>query len=280
MDSIQITREKMSAFVGWLHCEEKSAGTKEKYLRDIRAFAAWLDGREASKETATEWKEHLIAENYAPVTVNSMLGALNCFFRFAGVDVKIKFVRIQRSVFREKSKELTKGEFNRLVATAEAQGKTRLSLLLETICATGIRVSEVKYITVEAAQAGKARISLKGKIRTIIFPQKLCRKLLKYTQKQKITSGEIFLTGSGKSLSRGQIWAEMKRLCQAARVEATKVFPHNLRHLFAVTFYRIYKDIVRLADILGHSGIDTTRIYLVATGEEHRQMLEHMMLVS
>ena len=196
------------------------------------------------------------------------------------MNVKIRFVRIQRSIFREKSRELTREEFGRLVETADRQGNVRLALLLETICASGIRVSEVKYITVEAAREGKANISLKGKNRTILLPGKLCRKLLKYAKKQKIASGEIFLTGSGKSLSRGQIWAEMKRLCKAAGVEATKVFPHNLRHLFATTFYRIYKDVVRLADILGHSSVDTTRIYLISTGEEHQKMLEQMRLVS
>ena len=280
MEIITITDKIMTDFASWLHAEEKSEGTREKYLRDLRAFSAWLGSREPTKETATEWKEHLLGENYAPVTVNSMLGALNCFFRFAGMNVKLRFVRIQRSIFREKSRELTREEFQRLVETADRQGKTRLSLLLETICATGIRVSEVQYITVEAAQTGKANISLKGKNRTILLPGKLCRKLLKYAGKQKIASGEIFLTGSGKSLSRGQIWAEMKRLCKDAGVEATKVFPHNLRHLFATTFYRIYKDVVRLADILGHSSVDTTRIYLISTGEEHQQMLERMRLVS
>ena len=239
MEKITITDKIMTDFASWLHAEEKSEGTREKYLRDLRAFSAWLGGREPTKETATEWKEHLLGENYAPVTVNSMLGALNCFFRFAGMNVRIRFVRIQRSIFREKSRELTREEFQRLVETADRQGKTRLSLLLETICATGIRVSEVKYITVEAARAGKANISLKGKNRTILLPGKLCRKLLKYAGKQKIASGEIFLTGSGKSLSRRQIWAEMKRLCKSAGVEPGKVFPHNLRHLFATTFYRM-----------------------------------------
>lgn len=280
MEKIMITNELLSSFDKWLCAEEKSAGTREKYLRDVRAFSVWLGGREANKETAAEWKEHLLQENYAPATVNSMLGALNCFFRFAGMNVKIRFVRIQRSIFREKSRELTREEFGRLVETADRQGNVRLALLLETICASGIRVSEVKYITVEAARSGKANISLKGKNRTILLPGKLCRKLLKYAKKQKIASGEIFLTGSGKSLSRGQIWMEMKRLCKEAGVEATKVFPHNLRHLFAATFYRIYKDVVRLADILGHSSVDTTRIYLISTGEEHQKMLERMRLVS
>ena len=280
MEDKTITAETIARFEAWLRAEEKSAGTVEKYLRDTRAFARWLDGRVPTKETAAAWKEHLLREGYAPATVNSMLAALNCLFRFAGMDVRTRFVRIQRSSFREKSRELTQAEFRRLVETADSAGKQRLSLLLETVCATGIRVSEVKYITVAAAQTGKASISLKGKTRTILLPEKLCRKLLKYAGKQKIASGEIFLTGSGKSLSRGQIWAEMKRLCAKAEVEPTKVFPHNLRHLFAATFYRIYKDVVRLADILGHSSVDTTRIYLVSTGEAHQRMLEQMRLIS
>ena len=280
MEEKTITCETIARFEAWLRAEEKSAGTVEKYLRDTRAFARWLDGGVPTKETAAAWKEHLLREAYAPATVNSMLAALNCLFRFAGIDISVRFVRIQRSSFREKSRELTQSEFRKLVETADSAGKQRLSLLLETVCATGIRVSEVKYITVAAAQTGKTSISLKGKTRTILLPGKLCRKLLKYAGKEKIASGEIFLTGSGKSLSRGQIWAEMKRLCAKAEVAPTKVFPHNLRHLFAATFYRIYKDIVRLADILGHSSVDTTRIYLVSTGEAHQRMLERMRLIS
>ena len=176
--------------------------------------------------------------------------------------------------------EHSRKEYNRLLSTARGQGKARLELLLETICATGIRVSEVQYVTVEAAQQGRTEISLKGKIRTILLPQKLCRKLLKYAKKQKTVSGEIFLTRNGKSLSRKQIWSEMKALCQAAGVEKTKVFPHNLRHLFAAAFYQACKDIVRLADVLGHSSIETTRIYLITTGDEHARLLNQLQLVS
>lgn len=279
MKKIIITESMIAEFTAWLKMEEKSSGTREKYIRDIIAFSRWLDGRAVSKESGIEWKDHLLQDNYAPVTVNSMISAVNCFFRFCGISEKIKFVRIQRNIFREKSKELTKTEFLRLVDAAELKGKKRLSLLMETLCATGIRVSEIKYITLEAAKMGIATISLKGKVRTIMLPAKLCRKLIKYAKKEKIASGEIFITGKGRTLSRGQIWAEMKRLCKSAGVEATKVFPHNLRHLFAATFYRIYKDVVRLADVLGHSSIETTRIYLTTTGEEHRLMLEQMKLV-
>ena len=202
-----------------------------------------------------------------------MLSAVNALFRFLGrEDCKIRFLRVQRKAFREQSRELTRAEYQRLLDTAAEQGQERLGLLMETICATGIRVSEVRYITVEAAQRGRAEINLKGKIRTILLPAKLCRKLLKYTRKQKIASGEIFLTRGGKPVSRRQIWREMKMLCEKAGVESSKVFPHNLRHLFAATFYKVCRDIVKLADILGHSSINTTRIYLMTTGTEHAKI--------
>ena len=278
--STTITKESMNEFRSWLHSEERSEGTIAKYMRDLERLSAWLGDKEVTKENLTEWKEHLTANGYEPVTVNSMLAVINTYCRFAGLNIKLKFLRIQRKLFREESKELTKDEYEKLICTAEEKGNARLAMLIETIGATGIRVSEVQYITVEAAKAGRTQISLKGKIRDILLPGKLCKKLLKYAHKQKIASGEIFITKSGKGMSRGQIWAEMKRLCRDAGVEATKVFPHNLRHLFATTFYRIYKDVVRLADILGHSSVDTTRIYLISTGEEHQRMLERMRLVS
>ena len=277
----QIATEQIQNFRAHLHREECSAGTIDKYLRDIHAFAAWLNGRELTRETAAAWKEHLLAQGYAPVTVNSMLAAVNGFCRFIGrEDCRVKFLKIQRRLFREQSKDLTRAEYDRLLDTARELKRERLALLMEAICASGIRVSEVKYITVEAARNGKAVISLKGKIRTILLPNKLCRKLLKYAKKQKIASGEVFLTKSGKSMSRRQIWAEMKRLCAAAGVEPSKVFPHNLRHLFASAFYKACKDIARLADVLGHSSIETTRIYLLTTGAEHAKQLEKLGLVS
>ena len=269
----------ISDYVRFLRAEDRAAATVEKYQRDVRAFAVWLGERELA--SASGWREHLIKRGYAPVTVNSMLSAVNRFLKFLGrEDCKIKFLRVQRRAFREKNRELTKGEYQKLLDTARAEGQERLELLMETICATGIRVSEVRYITVEAADRGEAEVSLKGKIRTILLPTKLSRKLLKYARKQKIASGEIFLTGSGKSLSRRQIWREMKAICKKAGVEPSKVFPHNLRHLFATTFYKACKDIVKLADILGHSSINTTRIYLVTTGAEHARCLERLGLVS
>lgn len=230
---------------------------------------------------ALGWKEHLLLGGYCPTTINSMLAAVNAFFRFEGwQECRIRFLKIQRRMFRDSKRELTRADYNRLLDTARRQGRERLALLMETICATGIRVSELKYITVAAAVQGRAEISLKGKIRTILLSAKLCRKLLKYVKKQKIASGEIFLTGSGKSMSRRQIWASMKRLSQTAGVEDGKVFPHNLRHLFATTFYKVCKDIVKLADVLGHSSIETTRIYLLTTGAEHIRQLDRLGLVS
>ena len=280
MNQYNLTMEQITAYRTWLSGEEKSAGTIEKYLRDIGAFARWLKGAPVSKDRTSEWKTHLLAQGYAPVTINSMLAALNGFFHFLGWDeCRSKFLRIQRRLFREERRELTRGEYDRLLETARSLGRERLALVMETLCATGIRVSEVCYITVEAAKEGRTTISLKGKIRTILLPGKLCRRLLKYAKKQKITSGEIFLTRGGKPMGRCQIWAEMKRLCQKADVEPSKVFPHNLRHLFATIYYRVYKDIAKLADILGHSSIETTRIYLMTTGQEHRHQLERLQLV-
>ena len=279
MSDYLITTERITAYGVYLRREERAPTTLEKYLRDIRAFAAWLGDSPVSREAVTGWKEYLLAQGRAPVTVNGALAALNGLFRFLGWDCRIKFLKIQRRLFRDQSRELTRTEYERLIRTAEAQGKHRLALLMEAICATGVRVSEVKYLTVEAARAGYAEISLKGKIRAILLPNKLCRRLLKYAKKQKIASGEIFLTKSGKGLSRRQIWAEMKRLCAAAGVEPSKVFPHNLRHLFATAFYRACKDIAKLADVLGHSSIETTRVYLVTSGAEHRKQLDRLGLI-
>ena len=208
-----------------------------------------------------------------------MLAAINTYCRFAGFCIKVKFLRIQRKLFQDENRILKKDEYERLIAASEKSGKERLSLLFETIGATGIRVSEVKYITVEALNAGRAEISLKGKIRTILLPGKLCRKLLKYAKKQKISFGEIFITKSGKGMSRKQIWSEMKAICKKAGVESSKVFPHNLRHLFARIYYKVTRDITKLADLLGHSSIETTRIYLISTGEEHARQLEKLRLV-
>ena len=280
MEKCKLTEDHITTYRRYLYTEERSSGTIQKYLRDIRAFTQWLGDRIITKECLHEWKEYLQEKRYAPVTINSMLAPLNGLFRFLGWDYRIKFLKIQHKVFRETNRELSRVEYDRLLDTAKVQGKERLALLMETICATGIRVSEVRYITVEAVQCGRANVSLKGKNRTILLPGKLCRKLLKYARKQKTVTGEIFLTNDGKRLHRCRIWAEMKRLCKAAGVEPTKVFPHNLRHLFATVFYQAYKDIVKLADLLGHSSIETTRIYLLTSGLEHQQQLDRLCLIS
>lgn len=276
----RITEEAMQAFAAQLRRDERAEGTIQRYLRDVRAFGRWLNGRAVTKELSAKWKED-IQTDHAPGTVNSMLTSVNVFFRFMGWrECMVKTLKLQRRVFRDRAKELTRQEYERLRSTALTTGRTRLGLLLETICATGIRVSEVRYITVEALQVGRADVSLKGKVRSILIPGKLCRKLLKYAKKQKIVSGEVFLTKNGTSLSRKQIWAEMKALCEKAGVEPSKVFPHNLRHLFARTFYAACRDIVKLADVLGHSSIETTRIYLLSTGEEHARQLERLGLIA
>ena len=276
----QITAELLQQFANYLKYEERERSTIEKYLRDIQAFCNWLHKEELTKENITAYKEYLIRKKYNPKTINGILSAINKFLVFIGcAELKVKYLRIQRQLFRSAGRELTKAEYQKLLETAQVLCKERLGLLMQTICATGIRVSEVKYITVEAVRAGKAEISLKGKIRTILLTGKLCKKLFIYAKRQKITSGEIFLTKGGRGLGRKQIWAEMKALCQKAGVEASKVFPHNLRHLFARTFYKVCKDVAKLADVLGHSSIETTRIYLISTGAEHLQTLNKLNLL-
>ena len=268
MDGHCLTNEQILAFSTALFQAERSQATVEKYLRSVRAFSLFLDGQPVTKDTVLAWKKHLQREeNYSPSTVNASLAALNYLFNFLGwADCRTHYLKIQRRLFRETGRELDRADYEKLIAAALGLGRERIALVMETICSTGIR-------------AGSATISLKGKIRTILLPGKLCKKLLKYARKQKNTSGEIFLTGGGKPMSRCQIWAEMKRVCKAAGVDSSKVFPHNLRHLFATVYYRIYKDIVKLADILGHSSVETTRIYLLTTGQEHRRQLERLKLV-
>ena len=277
MERARILKE----FEEYLTQEERERATIRKYLRDAEGFLFWLGNREVSKKQVVLWKEELAEKQYSPITVNGKLAAVNKLLLSLGKpDCRVKYLKIQRRLFRSTERDLTKEEYTRLVETALSEGRERLALLMESICATGIRVSEVRYFTVEAAEAGRAEISLKGKIRTILIPGKLCRKLLKYARKQKIASGEIFLTRSGKSMSRQQIWAELKALCAHAKVRASKVFPHNLRHLFARAFYRACRDVVRLAGVLGHSSIETTRIYLITTGVEYRKQMSRLGLIS
>ena len=281
MNERKLSASILAAYDRWLQQEERADATREKYLRSIRVFAAWLGGAAVTKDAVTEWKAHLVQQRQAPSTINTALAALNGLFRFLGwEDCRAKFLKVQHRIFRAPERELTRAEYARLLAAAQSSGDTRLALLMESICATGIRVSEVQFLTVEAARCGRAEVALKGKIRTILLPAKLCRKLLKYAKKQKIARGEIFLTTGGKGMDRRQIWSAMKRLCRKAGVASSKVFPHNLRHLFATAYYRVYRDIVKLADMLGHSSIETTRIYLVESGAEHQRQLDRLGLIT
>ena len=275
-----ITVESIKSFRRFLVEEEKSSATIEKYMRDIRTFTSFISDKEITKDIVVAYKNMLINDNYAPRSINSMLASLNSLFSFLGwSDLKVKAIKLQRQVYCSEDKELTKAEYKRLVYTASQKGNERLCLLLQTICGTGIRVSELQFITVEAVQYGEAIVSLKGKTRSVFIVKELKKKLLRYAAEQGIKSGCIFVTRTGKSISRTNIWREMKKLCKEANVNPNKVFPHNLRHLFARTFFGIEKDIAKLADILGHSSIDTTRIYIISTGTEHRRRMENMRLV-
>lgn len=275
-----LTDKLVAEFSAHLKQEEKSQNTTEKYLRDVRMFAAHFRDTEITKEMVIAYKSKLLAEHYAVRSVNSMLASLNSLFTFLGwSDCKVKSMKLQRQIYCPEEKELTKAEYLRLVNTAKRKGKERLNLILQTICGTGIRVSELEYITVEAAKSGKAVVALKGKTRSVFLVKELQKKLLRYATEQNISSGTIFITRNGKPLSRTNIWREMKGLCQEAGVNPQKVFPHNLRHLFARVFYGLEKDIAKLADILGHSSINTTRIYIISTGSEHRKRMENMHLI-
>lgn len=275
-----LTEKRIEDFLAYLKSEEKSKNTIAKYLRDVRAFAAYLSGIEITKETVIAYKSRLLAENYAVRSINSILASVNSLFAFLGwTDCKVKSIKLQRQIYCPEEKELTKAEYMRLVNAAKQKGNERLNLILQTICGTGIRVSELQYITVEAVKNGEAIVSLKGKTRSVFIVKELQKKLLRYAAEQGIKSGLIFITRTGKPLSRTNIWREMKSLCESAGVNPQKVFPHNLRHLFARVFYSIEKDIAKLADILGHSSINTTRIYIISTGDEHRKRMENMRLI-
>ena len=277
---MQLTQREFNQFEDYLRHDEREESTIEAYLRSLTRFAEWADGRAVTKELAMEWKAALAEAGYRPISVNAMLAAVNKFFTCMGrEDCKVKYLKLQRQMFRKSEKDLSKEEYQRLVQAAHKKGDLRMELILETICATGIRVGELKYITVEAVRAGVAEIALKGKIRTILLPHRLCRKLQKYAKQQKIASGKIFLTQDGLPVSRQSIWTRMKALCEAAGVERSKVFPHNLRSLFARSFYGSCHDVVRLADVLGHSSIETTRIYLMSTGKEYLRQLDKLGLV-
>ena len=262
-----------------LRNEERSAATIEKYMRDVKSFALFAGKNEISKQTVLEYKRRL-AGRYAAASANSMIAAVNCFLRFCGWhDFCVKQFRMQRTVYCPEEKELTRAEYFRLLQAASAKRNERLNLIIQTICSTGIRVSELQYITVEALRKGEAVVNCKGKNRRIFIVPELKKKLLRYAGERGIAMGTVFVTKNGTPISRHRIWKEMKALCTQANVTPGKVFPHNLRHLFARTFYNIEKDIAKLADILGHASINTTRIYILTAGSEHKRKMEHMRLI-
>ncbi len=276
---IRIDHGMIEAFRLQLMEEEKSAATVEKYLRDVRQLQHWLAGQPPDKAAVIAFKQDLISR-YQPDSVNSMLVAVNRFLESAGMGKwKVKLLRVQKSAFRRKELELTQAEYERLVRAARSRGDDRMGMLLQTICATGIRVGEIRYITVEAVRAGAVEVTSKGKSRMIMITRSLQKVLKQYIAGEAIESGYVFRTKSGQPMNRSNIWRAMKRLCEAARVPEAKVFPHNLRHLFARTFYNLKKDVAKLADVLGHSQIETTRRYIMSTGAEHRRQMEALHLV-
>ena len=279
MEERILEQAAIARFREHLILEEKSPATVEKYLRDIRAFAVYMRGEVVRKAAVIDYKK-LLQKKYAVRSVNSTLASINGLFSFLGWhDLRVKTVKLQRQVFSPEEKELTRAEYMRLCRTAEQRGNKRLSLILQTICGTGIRVSELQHITVEAARCGEATVSCKGKTRSVFIVKELKQKLLRYAAEQGIRSGMIFVTRTGRAVSRTNIWREMKSLCREAGVNPEKVFPHNLRHLFARVFYSIDKDIAKLSDVLGHSSINTTRLYIISTGIEHRRRMETMRLI-
>ncbi len=275
----ELNEKLIDSYMTYLREQERSAATIQKYTHDLGVLLAYLDGRPLDKISLVDWKRRL-TETYAPASVNSMLAAVNGFLAFMNWrELTVKPLKIQKSLFMDESRELTRGEYARLVRAAEHRNNERLSLVLQTICCAGIRVSELKFITVEAARAGRAEISCKGKRRTVFLPDRLCRLLTKYCRKQKKTAGAVFTTRTGKALDRSNIWRDMKALCRSAGVESGKVFPHNLRHLFARAYYAQEKDLSRLADILGHSNVSTTRIYTAESGTVHARQMERVGLI-
>ena len=279
MEGRTITAKAINEFREHLILAEKSAATIEKYIRDVKAFVAYTQGGAVTKEAVIAYKKHL-QETYAARSVNSMLASINSLFGFLGWhDLRVRSLKLQQQVFCPEEKELTRAEYTRLCRTAKRRHNERLDLILQTICGTGIRVSELRYITVEAVKHGEAVVNCKAKTRSVFIVKELKQKLLRYAAERRIKSGMIFVTRTGKPISRTNIWREMKALCKEANVDPQKVFPHNLRHLFARVFYRLEKDIAKLADILGHSSINTTRIYIISTGAEHRRRMENMRLI-
>ena len=279
MERMILDDRLIRSFVEYLEENEKSAATVEKYMRDVYAFRAFVGDREIDKQTVMDYKAYL-GKHYLVASANSMLAALNAFLQYCGAgELAVKRFAVQRQIFCEEQKELTRDEYYRLIGAANKRKNERLSLIIQTICGTGIRVSELQYITVEAVHRGEATVACKGKNRRILLVSALRKKLARYAKAQKIHAGSIFITQSGKPISRNHVWRQMKSLCEQAGVLPSKVFPHNLRHLFARTFYSMEKDIAKLADILGHASIDTTRIYIVTTSTEHLKKMQKMHLI-
>lgn len=275
-----LSRRDIAKFKHYLRQSEKSENTVEKYIRDVNSFFEFAGEKRVTKDLVIAYKSKLISENYAAPSVNSMLASINSLLCFLGwSSCKIKTIKTQKQIYCPEEKELTKSEYERLVSAAQRQGNERLSLILQTICGTGIRVSELKFITAEALKSCEIVVRCKGKTRTVFIVRELRKKLIRYISQQQIKTGCIFITRTGKPISRTNIWREMKSLCKYANVNPAKVFPHNLRHLFARVFYNIEKDIAKLADILGHSSINTTRIYIISTGAEHMRRMERMRLI-
>ncbi|WNX84607.1 tyrosine-type recombinase/integrase [Agathobaculum sp. NTUH-O15-33] len=274
-----LTAWDLTQFKAFLREQERAEQTIEKYLHDLRALMVFLNGESLTKAALISWKENL-QENYAAASVNAMLAAVNSYLSYSGRgELRVKPLRMQRDLFCRVEKELTRDEYVRLVQAAGQRGNERLALLLQTICATGIRVSELQFITLEAARSGRAEVNCKGKRRTVFLPEKLRRMLLRFAKGRGIGSGAVFCTRCGKPLDRSNIWRDMKALCESAGVQPGKVFPHNLRHLFARTYYAVEKDLSRLADLLGHTSISTTRIYTVESGGTHARQIERMGLL-
>ena len=279
-EKVFISQGLLIDFKRHLILTERSPATVEKYCRDVTAFFEYIKNDEVTKEALIGYKSTLIDSGYATNSINSMIASINTLLDFIErSDLKIKSIKVQKKVFCSEEKELTKPEYERLVKTARKRNNTRLFLILQTICGTGIRISEMRFITVEAAKRGEAVVSCKGKTRSVFLVRALQKALLNYARMKGIESGIIFVTRSGKPVDRTNVWRDMKGLCVDADVDPKKVFPHNLRHLFARIFYGLEKDIAKLADILGHSSINTTRIYIVSTGAEHRRYMENMKLI-
>lgn len=270
---------RLDSYQEYLIEAERCSSTRQQYLRDVTSFLYEVSDKEVGKEAVIQYKEAM-CERYKPSSINVKLAAINGFLEHIGFgNLKVRHIRIQRNTFCDKRKELSRADYMRLIKTAEGIGDERLSLLIQTIGATGIRVSELRYITCKAIQDREVVIQLKGKTRLIMIPGKICKKLMRYAKRNKIKEGPLFLSKKGNPMDRTNIWRLMKKLCGISGVEAAKVFPHNLRHLFAKCFYNVQKDIAKLADVLGHSSIETTRIYITSSGEEHRRQLEGLRLI-